>query len=258
MTTAIEVTAGQGFSVGQIEQYTKMLETSAQAKKLLSAVLTAQEMLRKMGEYNSIARTYAEAEAALYVKAVRENLTTEFTGKQRSVAEWVASMTESEQQALVEKAAMGVTITYLYDSMVVGRKWLELNERVEVNAQAIVDELEQTGSAELSLSRIAKSTYMTSSCQRKLIDAVKNRTKDRLLNRGAVCVGDGVYMLPDPTKKVEMANAIKKRLDSIRNDVMALYRFADECDRMDYLQRRADELGDPVSAFVLSIGGDAS
>jgi len=109
-------------------------------------------------------------------------------------------------------------------------------QKYEKRKQDALSALEEFGEVDLKhifpevrYDRLTDDEYMPDYHKRNtLIDSVKNRTKDALLKRGAVCVGESQYVKVENCSYEQFSYAIVNRLMSISDDIKRASRISKE------------------------------
>ena len=207
--------------VASIDELTLDIPSTRFATDLTNRVLGMQDMLKRIDQYNSVAREYAKAEALLYVRIVEQGKAGGLHGKKGEVCMWVAKMSEKERMALIERCASGVTITYVYKHEVCYKNTVSAIDKLHKNSDSLIKEYTRNGRVTLDIGRFTSGISPTKAMWR-MVDAERDRAKDKLLKLDAVGVGKNTYIKAGSAGSQE---ALFLRVRSIYADITRLHKL---------------------------------
>lgn len=139
----------------------------------------------------------------------------EFTYTQKKVMKFILSTGDHANQLPQECADSGSRITSYANRWDKEQRAAEELKTAEEYVELTVDEFGEKGRT--SINRFDRLRFKHISPA--TVDAIKNRTKDRLLRRGAVGIGNGEYVAPTKCDRKELEDSLNLRLRSIVSDI---------------------------------------
>lgn len=198
------------------------VKTAKQARILIDEAKRVEQLLRAVDELHDNLVKLIDHEIAVYTAIRDSGLAHKVAGvSARYACEQFCNLDEHGIDVLREQCICeGITVRGNFERDRIAEREKDKLKSVVVRADEYVGKYKESGRVNISgLSTASKDRDVAF-----LMDAAKDRLKDRLLSAGAVGVGDGIYI--DPTKYRDDAwQALIKRLQSIRNDINAACRI---------------------------------
>ena len=200
---------------------TRQMSCKGDADHVLNDLSKMKKLLKAADVYHEYAKKYVAFEVRTYIDFVNlpgDLSSVKVSQDKKTVLNAINAMSDTEREALAKECEETCTSVF----SVLKRRRLE---RSKDNASAtairessrIIEEFDKKGETVLEIKAPHGMKYFSS-----VFDAIENRTKDRLLKRGAVCVGDKRYIDPSKRSKFEdLKTAFEKRAVSIKNDVLS-------------------------------------
>lgn len=200
---------------------TRQMSCKGDADHVLNDLSKMKKLLKAADAYHEYAKKYVAFEVRTYVDFVNlpgDISSVNVSQDKKMVLNAINAMSDTEREALARECEETCTSVF----SVLKRRKLE---RSKDNASAsairessrIIEEFDEKGETILEIKAPHGMKYFSS-----VFDAMENRTKDRLLKRGAVCIGGKRYVDPSNWSKFEdLKTAFEKRAVSIRNDVLS-------------------------------------
>ena len=190
------------------------ISTPRQANIALEDVHRAEDLLRKLDELDDMLRDLITYEIQVYKAIIDSGLESEIKKKSDRYAVYEFSKLDDKGVAEAVKNCIqrGVTL----------RHYFEDNRYVDRHNRAVDDIIERQDAAVKRYEDSGETWLPETPCRmqsvKRVEEAVRNRTKDVLLKRGAVGVGDGRYVNPKLFPN-EAKKALIIRAKSIGNDI---------------------------------------
>ena len=189
----------------------------------LTEAKRAEDLLRQLGELDDRLRELITYELSVYRAIADAGICGKVKGVARRYAcEKFAELSEAQiGEVVTECVRRGMTLRGYFEALRArGREQVNIDRIAQAERNAI-DTYSRDGRAKLVNFVGGRSDSFSD----RIADAVRDRTKDRLLSMGAVGIGDGVYVDPDKYPN-DVWKALVIRLKSIGDDVRAALSIA--------------------------------
>lgn len=198
------------------------VKTAKQARILIDEAKRVEQLLRAVDELHDNLVKLIDHEIAVYTAIRDSGLAHKVTGvSARYACEQFCNLDEHGIGVLREQCICeGMTVRGNFERDRIAKRENDKLKAVIVQADESVEAFRRNGIVNISgVSSTSRDRDVAF-----LIDAAKDRLKDRLLCAGAVGIGDGVYVDPIKYRK-DAWQALIKRLQSIGNDINAACRL---------------------------------
>lgn len=188
------------------------------------------ERLKKLMEaaeqYGQYASQYCESEFRLFLKISEIECAEDKLRKpKREMVAWLRGKSESEIEELLEQCRDGVRIHVIYNRETRGeRERFDITKDCDRIAREIVAEAKRSGRTTLTKATFYERSAHPERLTNELVRAYTESTRDALLNRKILGLGDGngTYVSPEKCDRQEVAKMVKTRLESIVADLKTI------------------------------------
>jgi len=225
--------------VSRTHEICEGIKTDRDAKDVIGKMQIIRDLLKQADEYNAIARDFCAAECEIYIAIAKNGLTDELSASNKAVVGWLIEVGDEGQAEILRQCQEGVTVRWVYNHRDRSKdiKGQELCSILPKISDDCVQKLSEHGRVDLNDYYMRKHVWHVpgddedafEECKYTkeyefIVDAAKDRTKDKLLKAGAVGIGDGVYI--DPNKYPdEVYKSVLIRAKSIYADLVKFFLF---------------------------------
>lgn len=203
----------------------KQIDNRSSAQEFFKQMKSTKHLLEALNASHEAMCKFAKIEATAYVELVRKHLEpVNSTDRQDRIFDWLRDLSEKDQNEVIQRAGDGEPIDTQYDRFRSANRCNALGKDAYEYRDSKIEEYKNKGCVSISLDDCVKSMrYGDSKLGRKIADAFVNRTKDDLLDLGAVGIGNGQYInVSDSRFSHLVLSAIQIRVKSIINDILSL------------------------------------
>ena len=226
------------------------------AKRAVGRVLLIEDLLKMQEVFGERACWFCLLEASVFVRIATSpsGCEAKLSDGQRAIVQWLRTKTPDEIDEILHSCSQGVRIR-----LVKRRENAEKKSRYnscddcDGVVMKIVGEAEKTGRTTLTVERFYESAERPLSLNKDQVSAYVKLTKDALLSKGFLGVGDGegTYVSPTKCSRSEVAGIVSTRLKSIVADLESIKKI---CTETHYLvPRQGVEI---LARLVYSLGDD--
>ena len=199
------------------------------AKAAVDWFKEAEEDLKRRREYGRCAKKYCLLEAQMFVKISKiDGVDDVLRASEKRVVQWLRAKSDDEIDALVDKCGTGIRMSRLWDKEC-GKehKRQQVNDECKRIQDVIVNEAVNRGKTRLNYGRFYEESRGRVRLPKDVVSAYTESTRDILLKKGMLGLGDGngEYICPPRCTRDELARAILNRVHSILNDLRTLHKL---------------------------------
>lgn len=224
--------------IGQLDTYNNFdpngyfgsIYDAESAKRAVGKVKVLEEYLKAADQYGEYAAKFCLLEAQMYVQIAQvDGSEDQLTEAKRRLVRWIRSKTDEEMAEILEEVATGIRIMKIErrendeQARQVQRK--DIDSELKRISDQIVTDAEKNGITKLSPTVFHERWRMYGFHPNK--DTIKGyveSTRDRLLNKNILGIGDGegTYVNPVKCDRDTISQVVETRLESIYADISSL------------------------------------
>lgn len=228
----------------------EVLEKVKDARKLLEALRVAHEQMCE----------FAECEALLYVH-IATSVRCSLKKGDEYIINWIRELTDEGRACVIKNARSGRPIHVQYKDDGERRRREQQQNDAEWYFKKSLREFENNGKVSISYDDCMDNmTGQNTEFKRIRADATVSRLRTRLLQRNAVCVGDGEYINVDHIDSEKLINnAIYERVKQVIRDIAKIEELSHKTGGISgflagYLKDEANRrLGEVTSNMVVAL-----
>lgn len=199
------------------------------AKMAVGRVKALEDMLKAAEQYGEYASKFCLLEAQMYIQIAHvDGADAKLTEGQRSLVNWIRGKTEEELEQILGECADGTRLRVIKNREL-RKEENGLTEKIKEReykriSEEIVKRAENHGITKLSPAVFYDEWKYSSKPDGQIIKGEVERTRDKLLRKQILGLGDGdgTYIDPNKCKRDVVAQMVETRLESIYNDINSL------------------------------------
>lgn len=196
--------------------------TAKDAVKRLEAV---KKLMEAADQYGAYASQFCEQEALLFFRIAEiECSENELTAAKRRMVEWLRTKNDDEKAEILEQCRDGQRLHVLFNRETRQKVSYDPLKDCDRISQDIVKEAMRTGRTTLTKATFYQRAAHPERLDDSAIRAYVESTRDKLLRKNVLGLGDGngTYVSPDKCDRMEIAAIVKTRLESIVADLKTI------------------------------------
>lgn len=202
------------------------------AKKQVNNMERLRKLIEAAEQYGQYASQYCEQEFRLFLKIAEiEGAEEKLTKAKRDMVAWLREKSQPEIDELMMACKDGTRIHVLYNREMRGKiERYDVTRDCDRIAQEIEDEAVKTGRTTLTRATFYERSKHPEKLSGNVVSAYVEHTRDRLLKRKVLGLGDGngTYVSPQKCERQEVAKMVKIRLESIVSDLKTIKQICSE------------------------------
>lgn len=218
------------------------IDNGEKARKCVDDMGVLEAMLKRAGEYKQYSLQYLALECQMWIRIsdaakdapneeVRESFYTHLTRKEQNMLKWMGGKTIDEQMVILGECTRGRSVWAQRTDEVAVKNALSVEAGYENTSSKIMTKLSESGRTNCSVDSFFDNWQGTRKPNYRTVKAYVEKTRDSILRRGGVGLGDGsgTYVLPDHLSADEAGDAINARVSSIIADITSLLDLCSSC-----------------------------
>ncbi len=198
---------------------------SKTAKDAVKRIEAVKKLMEAAEQYGAYASQFCEQEALLFFRIAEiEGSEDELPAAKRRMVEWLRGKNEQERADLLEQCKDGSRLHVLFNRETRQKVSYDPLKDCDRISQDIVKEALRTGRTTLTKATFYQRAAHPEKLDDSAIRAYVESTRDKLLKKNVLGLGDGngTYVSPDKCDRMEVAAIVKTRLESIVADLKTI------------------------------------
>lgn len=196
------------------------------AKKQVNNMERLKKLMEAAEQYGQYASEYCEAECKLFFKISEiDGAEDKLSAAKRRLVSWLRGKTISERKAILEQCKDGTRVHIVFKRETrIARATYDITKDCDRISLEIESEAERYGRVTLTRSTFYERAKQPDKLTPDVVSAYVEHTRDKLLRKRVLGLGDGsgTYVSPEKCDRNEVAKMVEARLKSIVSDLKAI------------------------------------